>query len=159
MTFTVEVFITLTNMAETPIITVTNWKSCHSLIKPIRQQVFIDEQAVPEALEWDDDDQHAVHLLAQNTQLDYVATARLLPDGHIGRMAVLKAWRKQGIGTAMLSRLLQLCIEKNINAIVNAQIQARPFYQKAGFEIMGKEFMDAGIPHIKMIYQIQTRHE
>jgi len=140
-------------MTKSPIIISTaSWQQCRNFIRPIREQVFIKEQAVPVELEWDNDDEIALHIIAQNDQLDYVATARLLPDGVIGRMAVLKLWRNQGYGTAMLSKMLQICLERNVTAMLNAQTQAVGFYQKAGFKIQGKEFMDAGIPHYKMIH-------
>lgn len=154
MIFTAVDFITLTSMSNpSTIITTTHWQQSRQIICPIREQVFIREQAVPPELEWDSDDARALHILAQNAQLDYVATARLLPDGYIGRMAVLKPWRKQGFGTAMLNKLLQLCLQRNVTPVLNAQTHAIEFYQKAGFEISGNEFMDAGIPHYKMIYQ------
>ncbi|MEK7303034.1 MAG: GNAT family N-acetyltransferase, partial [Pseudomonadota bacterium] len=81
-------------------------------------------------------------------------TARLLPDGHIGRMAVLREWRGKGVGSAMLQRILEESSHRGMQkAMLNAQMAAIKFYEKFGFQVSGEEFMEAGIPHIKMILQ------
>lgn len=126
-------------------------------LRDIRTRVFIQEQNVPEALEWDDEDAQAQHFLARDPQGNAIGTARLLMhDGlaHIGRMAVLPTWRGQGVGRALLEavmRAAQACGASN--AFLNAQTTAVPFYERAGFAVEGAVFMDAGIPHLRM-----TRH-
>jgi len=129
----------------------TNWLESERALRNIRQQVFIDEQRVPEALEWDEYDGDAIHILAQDGDNRPIATARLLADGHIGRMAVLSPWRRRGVGTVMLQRLLEYCREKNLEPYLDAQTHALGFYEKMGFKTEGDEFLDAGIPHRRMI--------
>jgi predicted GNAT family N-acyltransferase len=122
------------------------WAECRN----IRQRVFIDEQQVPVALEWDEADATATHLLAcRHTQP--VACARVLPDGHIGRMAVLAEWRGQGVGEALLLQAIQICRQLDVtHARLSAQTHAIGFYQQAGFEICGEPYSDADILHIDM---------
>lgn len=130
---------------------IVSWENAASALRAIRTAVFIYEQGVPEELEWDEFDAISVHVLAINVAGKPVGTARLLPDGHIGRMAVLKEWRKQGYGSAMLQELLkELERRHQPEAQLNAQTSAIPFYQKFGFRVLGEEFMEAGIPHVKM---------
>ncbi len=134
------------------LIQVVSWEEAEPALRVIRTAVFIHEQHVPEAMEWDEFDAVSIHLLARNTVGQPVGTARLLPDGHIGRMAVLKEWRGQGFGSAMLRRLLQELTRRRQKAQLNAQTSAIPFYEKFGFKVLGEEFMEAGIPHVKMIF-------
>ncbi|UJP03110.1 MAG: GNAT family N-acetyltransferase [Nitrosomonas sp.] len=118
--------------------------------------MFIREQQIPEELEWDQFDAVSVHALAVNNAGQPVGTARLLPDGHIGRMAVLKEWRGQGLGSALLTTLLRVLIKRRqFEAQLHAQTSAIPFYKKFGFQVVGKEFMEAGIPHVKMTLSIK----
>lgn len=124
-------------------------------IKFVRETVFIKEQHVPVDLEWDNDDQTAQHVIAKTENGDVIATARLLNNGHIGRMAVLEPFRFQGIGTKMLNRLIEKARQNGLKDVfLNAQISAVNFYTKAGFCIVGNEFMDAGIPHYKMVKKL-----
>ncbi|MBV6447723.1 GNAT family N-acetyltransferase [Nitrosomonas sp.] len=133
------------------LIQVVSWEEAEPALRAIRTIVFIHEQQVPEAMEWDEFDAISVHLLACDAAGQPVGTARLLPDGHIGRMAVLKEWRGQGFGSAMLRKLLQeLTRRHQQKAQLNAQTNAVPFYEKFGFQVLGEEFMEAGIPHVKM---------
>jgi len=120
-------------------------------IKNIRESVFIKEQKVPEELEWDSEDSTAMHIIAKDKAGQIIATSRLLSNGHIGRMAVLKTYRRQGIGTDMLNKLLEKSKALGLNCVfLNAQTTAIGFYINSGFEVQGEEFMDAGIPHFRM---------
>ena len=117
-------------------------------IKTVRKQVFIREQHVPEELEWDEHDANAIHVVAFDADDQAIGTARLLADGHIGRMAVLEAWRKNGVGSAMLEKLLLLAQQRSLSKVfLHAQTSAIGFYEYHGFRVLGEEFMDAGIPH------------
>ncbi|WP_455221336.1 GNAT family N-acetyltransferase [Kaarinaea lacus] len=117
----------------------------------IRTEVFINEQLVPPDLEWDGYDQSCWHVLARTAEGEAVGTARMLYDGHIGRMAVLPAFRNKGIGSALLEALLNTARHEGMSEVfLHAQIRAVPFYQKHGFTITSDEFMDAGIPHVNM---------
>lgn len=124
-------------------------------IKSVRQRVFIEEQHVPEALEWDGLDDAAIHVIAQDQQRQVIGTARLLQDGHIGRMAVLPEWRHQGVGSAMLKQLLLIAEQwKLAKVFLHAQTAATGFYERHGFHLLGEEFMDAGIPHRHMEHRL-----
>lgn len=139
----------------------TRWLDDEAALRLIREQVFIAEQSVPEHLEWDDEDEMATHLLAIDNDGQPVGTARLLENGKIGRMAVLPDWRHKGIGSALLKNLLDICRLKSQQPFLDAQAQAVEFYTPFGFVIDGKEFMDAGIPHFRMQYQVsqdRTQH-
>ena len=83
-----------------------SWKDAADALSDIRRRVFIDEQGVPPELEWDGLDTSAMHVMATSREGEAIGTARLLPDGQIGRMAVLAQWRGTGVGTAMLQRLI-----------------------------------------------------
>lgn len=122
-----------------------NTPSDRELLQCVRREVFIVEQQVPEALEWDDDDTSAIHLLAvaQGTG-EPVGTARILSSGQIGRMAVLRPWRGKGIGTALLKEAV---LHSAKAPFLHAQVHALPFYQRFGFEPRGETFDEAGIPH------------
>jgi len=126
------------------------WQQHQHALMSIRQAVFIEEQNVPKDIEIDEHDPICLHILAYDKDLP-VATARLLNDGHIGRMCVLKSYRLQGIATELLNRLIQKARQRSIQSIeLHAQLTALPFYQKAGFVVCSVTFMDAGIKHKTM---------
>lgn len=129
----------------------TDWSKHQNELTAIRSKVFIEEQKVPVELEVDEHDPDAIHFLVMNEDKQFIGTARLLNDGHIGRLAVLKEYRNQGIGTKLLSDILYKAEQLNITRVfLNAQVDAEKFYKNHGFVSKGEVFMDAGIPHIKM---------
>ena len=84
---------------------IANWDSDKDSLAEIRRLVFIEEQNVPEDMEWDEYDNSATHFLATlNNKV--IATARLKTDGQIGRMAVLAEYRNKGIGSKLLQFVL-----------------------------------------------------
>jgi len=124
-----------------------NWQTDGQALHAIRETVFVHEQHVPVELEWDEFDASCLHILALDSAGNPIGTARLLPDGHIGRMAVLREWRGHGVGTALLLRLLEEAKKRHLRlAIVNAQTYAAEFYARFGFLAAGEEFIDAGYP-------------
>lgn len=134
-----------------------NWQQNKDDLQAVRQAVFIDEQSVPIELEWDEYDDEASHWLAFNDG-EPVATVRMLSDGHIGRMAVLKSHRHRGIGRQLLQTVIDDCSRRQLlRGYLYAQAHALGFYQSMGFEIVGDEFMDAGIAHRKMIKTISKQ--
>lgn len=138
------------------IIRPVNWHANRDKLGAVRRSVFIEEQNVPEALEWDDMDERSYHVLALDRGGAPIGTGRLLLDGHIGRMAVLKPWRGRGVGSAILRALLDLAQKEGHETVkLNAQIHALAFYRKHGFKAFGGEFMEAGIPHRTMKIRIQ----
>ncbi|MFH2135846.1 MAG: GNAT family N-acetyltransferase, partial [Pseudomonadota bacterium] len=135
-----------------------SWHDGEPLLRAIRETVFIREQGVPEELEWDEFDEACRHALALSLTGEAVGCGRVLPDGHIGRISVLPAWRKQRVGTALMEALINEARSRGCKAVdVDAQVHAVPFYQSMGFSVQGKEFMDAGLPHIKMTLELKPR--
>jgi predicted GNAT family N-acyltransferase len=133
-------------------IRLARWPQDRPLLRAVREKVFIEEQQVPEVLEWDGMDEGALHLLALDGAGRPIGTARLLPSGQIGRMAVLPSWRRRGVGSALLQRLLEEAVKGQWPALfLNAQLTAVPFYTGHGFSPQGGVFAEAGIPHRRMI--------
>jgi len=128
----------------------TRWDKDQESLSKVRRSVFIEEQQVPEELEWDDDDKTSVHVLVTDNNIP-IATGRIKMDGHIGRMAVLKNYRNKGVGSAVLEALINFSKTLKMKSVyLHAQTTAIPFYEKHGFKTSSEEFMDAAIPHKSM---------
>lgn len=128
-----------------------DWQADGSQLSNIRRLVFIVEQKVPKEEEWDDKDGDAWHWIATDESDVPIGTARLLPDGQIGRMAVLKEYRHLGVGAALLEQAVEKARHLGLpEAFLNAQKHALGFYERGGFTIAGDEFFEAGIPHYRM---------
>ena len=128
-----------------------DWRRDRDALRRVRLDVFVNEQGVPESLEWDDQDAASLHLLALDGAGRPIGTARLLPTGQIGRMAVLPEWRGRGVGGALLREILAIAADDGYPDIfLNAQTSALPFYLRAGFLPVGEAFDEAGIPHLRM---------
>ncbi|MBZ9567969.1 GNAT family N-acetyltransferase [Modicisalibacter tunisiensis] len=127
-----------------------DWQRLGPPAGDIRRRVFIDEQAVPEDEEWDGRDPECLHLLARLDGTP-VGTARLLPDGHVGRVAVLPDARGRGIGLALMREAIRAARDQgHAHVELAAQTQALDFYRRLGFEAYGGTFLDAGILHRNM---------
>jgi predicted GNAT family N-acyltransferase len=113
-------------------------------------QVFVEEQGISAEIEVDEEgDRKCLHAIAMDTKLQKpVGTGRLFPDGHVGRMAVLKEYRGCGIGKKVLLALEAQCSAKE--TILNAQTSAAKFYLNNGYVQQGEVFEEAGIEHIEM---------
>lgn len=130
-----------------------DWHRDNAELRRIREAVFIAEQSVPPELEWDSEDEHAVHFLALEDGYA-IGTARLLLDGHIGRVSVLRDWRGLHVGEALMQAAIDEAERRGLSRqTLTAQVQALPFYQRLGFEAVSDEFLDAGIPHVDMVRQ------
>ena len=128
-----------------------DWNSLRDHAQAIRLEVFVQEQNVPAELEMDDMDAACLHAVAYDAAGKPIATGRLLPDGHIGRMAVRLPARGTGIGGALLQGLMAQAKARGDKAVVlSAQTHAAPFYLRHGFAICGDEFFEAGIAHVEM---------
>ena len=128
-----------------------DWRQDHDALAAVRRTVFIDEQRVPEEMEWDAHDAVSMHWLAEDAAGRAIGCARLLPDGHIGRMAVLATWRGRGVGRALLAAVLDWARARGHTQVaLSAQTHAMDFYRRAGFETVGDVYDEAGIPHIAM---------
>jgi predicted GNAT family N-acyltransferase len=132
-----------------------DWQKDNADLRRIRETVFIAEQAVPPELEWDAEDAEALHFLVYEG--DYpIGTARLLADGHIGRVSVLKDWRGLKVGDALLRAVIAEAEKRGLQQqMLSAQVQATPFYERLGFAIVSGEYLDAGIPHVDMVRHSQ----
>jgi predicted GNAT family N-acyltransferase len=133
-----------------------DWTELQRDAKIIRMEVFVVEQNVPAELEMDNNDAACLHAVAYDAAGVAIGTGRLLPDGHIGRMAVRKAGRGTGIGGALLQGLMeQAKLRGHKRVVLGAQTHAAPFYEKHGFAVVGEEFMEAGIPHVEMAHSFE----
>ncbi|APZ42396.1 GNAT family N-acetyltransferase [Acidihalobacter ferrooxydans] len=133
------------------------WQDHATQLTHVRQTVFVDEQGVPPELELDEHDSDALHALAEDNDGHPIGAGRLLPDGHIGRLAVLAAWRGHRVGRALLDVLVEAAARRGYaEAILNAQIQALDFYRRAGFSVTSEPFMEAGIAHQEMRKPLQN---
>ena len=134
-------------------LSITTWAEAQSLVKPLRYEVFVIEQKVPEEMEWDEFDELGWHAIA-TADNQTVGTGRLIMNDRIakiGRMAVQSSRRNQGIGKSILNALIQTAKEKGAEeCILHAQVHAIAFYAKQDFEPHGPIFDEAGIPHVEM---------
>ncbi|RMR54863.1 GCN5-related N-acetyltransferase [Pseudomonas syringae pv. syringae] len=132
-------------------VAVAQWQKNNADIRRIRDSVFIAEQSVPPELEWDAEDAGAVHFLAYEGEYA-VGTARLLPDGEIGRLSVLRDWRGLKVGEALLDAVIHEAEQRGLKPLkLSAQVQAVEFYQRFGFSVISDEFLEAGLPHVDML--------
>lgn len=137
-------------------IAILDWDGAGSRVMPLREAVFVVEQGVAPELERDAFDPVCRHAVAETSDGTVVGTGRLLPDGHIGRMAVAASVRSRGIGGQILDVLVREARSLGMNEVVlNAQVQAQRFYARHGFVAEGDEFMEAGIAHRLMRRQLR----
>jgi len=137
-------------------IRVLDWSAAKPYARPVRERVFIEEQRVPRELEWDEWDESSEHALAF-AEGAAIGTARLLPDGRLGRMAVLRAWRGRSVGAGLLQALLRRALERGMARVtLHAQTHAAGFYGRFGFIERGGEFLEAGIPHVEMTLELPS---
>jgi predicted GNAT family N-acyltransferase len=132
-------------------IRIVSWPDARTDAMRVREAVFVVEQGVPPEIELDEWDARCDHALAFEAGGRVVGTGRLLPDGHVGRMAVLGNWRGRGVGGAILAALIERAAARGMKRLLlNAQAHAVPFYASHGFVAFGEEFMEADIPHVAM---------
>ena len=138
-------------MTDAVSIRILPWPDARADAMSVREAVFVVEQGVPPEIELDEWDPQCDHALAFEPHGRVVGTGRLLPDGHIGRMAVLRDWRGRGVGSAILVALVERAAAREMKRLViNAQTHAAPFYAGHGFVAFGDEFMEADISHVAM---------
>ena len=129
---------------------ICDYKGNEKDICKIRFEVFVDEQNVPEELEIDGLDDEAKHVLAYSDDKP-IGTGRILIDGHIGRVAVLKKYRGLGIGQSVMQELIKWAQKNNLEKLwLSSQWHAHSFYLDLGFVCEGEIYEEAGIDHIKM---------
>jgi len=127
------------------------WQEAQPVAAPIRFAIFVDEQNVPSDIELDEMDAKSLHAVAFDEAGKAIGTGRLLPDGKIGRMAVLKEWRRRGVGADLLEALVGEARRRGLAEVkLSAQLQAAEFYRVHGFVAEGKVYEEAGILHQAM---------
>jgi predicted GNAT family N-acyltransferase len=137
---------------------VVSWSAERERLQDVRREVFVVEQQVPPELEWDAGDAESRHALALDAHGAAIGCARLLPDGDIGRVAVLRNWRGRGVGSAMLQRLMDVAGYAGFGRVaLNARSDTCDFYARHGFVAHGEEFMEAGIRHRRMERPVPER--
>ena len=139
---------------------IMDWDTAQARVMPLRMQVFVVEQGVPADIELDEFDALSRHAVALNAGGEVIATGRLLPDGHIGRMAVDAGWRGCGIGARVLEALVNEAVQRGMEQVMlNAQVQALAFYSRHGFSADGEIFIEAGIPHRALRRRCSAQNE
>jgi predicted GNAT family N-acyltransferase len=134
-------------------IEIVKWIDGLSQLKNIREKVFIQEQKVTPQLEWDGMDEKAIHFLVFNDKAAIGCARAIVIKDHmqLGRMAVLKEYRSQGIGSALIEKAMTTAKLNQLSAIyISAQCHAIDFYKKFGFEVTSDIYLDAEIPHRDM---------
>ncbi len=126
-----------------------SWRKDRAELELVRRQVFINEQEIPESEEWDDADENSSHVLVYSEKRDVVGTGRIEPNGKIARLAVLAEYRGQGVGSAILTRLLEEARKQGFSQVyLHAQTHALDFYKKFGFVSDEEIFSEGGIRHV-----------
>jgi len=127
------------------------WEKAEALAAPLRFAIFVGEQNVPAGIELDDMDAKCMHAVAFDDAGKAIGTGRLLPEGKIGRMAVVKEWRRRGVGAELLEALVAEAQRRGHAEVrLSAQLQAAEFYRSHGFVAEGKVYEEAGILHQAM---------
>lgn len=132
-----------------------SWQELREAAAPLRTEVFVLEQGVPQDIEWDDEDHTAVHAVVFNHLNQAVATGRLLQHApgvaRIGRMAVSRVLRGGSLGRQVLLALMQTAGARgDTRVMLHAQCSAQGFYERLGYRVQGEVYQEAGIAHIEM---------
>ena len=132
-------------------VSLARWERDRAAIRSVRNTVFTVEQGISENVDFDGRDHECVHVLA-HTEGKTIGTARMLPDGHVGRIAVHEAWRGRGVGTRLVEYLTEVARDQGFSEIhLHSQAHATAFYSRLGFETRGEPFIEAGIEHVLMV--------
>lgn len=127
-----------------------DWATHGNACLAVRRQVFVQEQGIAPAVEFDGRDPDCIHVLAQHHD-QAIGTARMLPDAHIGRVAVLAPWRGHGVGRLLMVALTEEARLRGESAVhLASQESAIDFYRRLGFVAHGDMYLEAGIPHLDM---------
>lgn len=132
----------------------SDWEQLGQDAKYIREQVFIQEQGIAPEDEWDDLDTIVLHFIVYDKEQP-IATARLLPQHSVGRVAVLMPYRKQGIGKILMQHIIDYARRHKLPYLkLSAQTYVTAFYEALGFKVQGEVYQDCGIPHIDMVLKL-----
>ena len=132
-------------------VVVGDWHSLQQHAQHIRELVFILEQDIAPEDEWDDQDPISTHFVVYDADQP-IATARLLSNDHVGRVAVLKEYRSKGIGKLVMQEIIALAKQQQRKELIlSSQVHATQFYGGLGFAVQGESYLDCGIPHVDMV--------
>ncbi len=132
-----------------------DWENSRVALLAVRHAVFVREQGVDASLELDEWDAVSRHFLAEDASGDPIGTARLLPGGRVGRVAVLDEWRRRGVGRALMLAVIAAARAAEMKRLhLHAQVHSIPFYETLGFVAEGAVFEEAGIPHREMTREL-----
>ena len=132
-------------------VVVGDWHSLQQHAQHIRELVFILEQDIAPEDEWDDQDPISTHFVVYDADQP-IATARLLGNDHVGRVAVLKEYRSKGIGKLVMQEIIALAKQQQRKELIlSSQVHATQFYSGLGFAVQGESYLDCGIPHVDMV--------
>ncbi|MBT0963425.1 GNAT family N-acetyltransferase [Denitromonas iodatirespirans] len=136
---------------------ILDWPAAQPRVMPLRVAVFVVEQGVPAEIEHDAFDARSRHAAITDASGAVIATGRLLPDGHIGRMAVAAAHRGAGLGSRVLLALIDEARRRGLTEVcLNAQTHACAFYRRHGFVEVGAVYQEAGLPHQAMQRRLEV---
>ena len=128
-----------------------SWEDSRTVLLAIRRAVFVVEQGVAEDREVDEHDPVSLHFLASDAAGEAVGTARLLPSGRVGRVAVRKDLRRCGIGRALMEAVHAAAAARGADRLrLHAQMESIPFYESLGYVAFGEVFEEEGILHREM---------
>ena len=128
-----------------------DWVVVEQDARHIRTAVFIEEQGIAAEDEWDDQDPISTHFVVYDADQP-IATARLLSNDHVGRVAVLKEYRSKGIGKLVMQEIIALAKQQQRKELIlSSQVHATQFYSGLGFAVQGESYLDCGIPHVDMV--------
>ncbi len=127
-----------------------DWTTEEQALIAVREEVFVVEQNVPVEIEIDGEDPSCRHVAALDGER-FIGTARLMPDGRIGRVAVLKEYRRKGVGSQLINALLEMARSSGCTeSYLHGQMDSIAFYEQLGFVAEGGIFYEADIPHRTM---------
>jgi predicted GNAT family N-acyltransferase len=133
---------------------VVEWKDFKEKIEEVRVDVFVREQGFSEESELDTRDLVSTHILVFDGD-ESIGTARLLPDGHIGRLAVKSKHRNRGVGKIIMRKIMEVAKNKGLREVrLSAQVRVKDFYKNLGFTEYGKIYKEEGVDHIMMRKEI-----
>lgn len=140
----------------------TTWQKDGERLGRLRHNVFVSEQKVPEELEWDEHDAHAMHFACEDeNHQNIVATARLVIEqkrGVLGRLCVAQEFRREKIATHLMNEILTCCHDLKLQVIeLHAQLYLQPFYERFGFIAQGGVYLEAGIEHVTMLRSLSSK--
>jgi len=132
------------------------WEMAAPLLKNIREKVFVCEWRIPKRIEFDRDDTKAFHILVcDDKSQEPIATGRIMPSGEISRIAVLKPYRKNRLDEVVLSGLIKVANELELNEIyIHCPLSMVDYFIKHSFKTEGAVYMEAGIPRQRMVCQL-----